>query len=85
MATEMARDSIFEWAIPLTLSIHFDFKTMKVTPASNAIRADSAGNNHLKSWVVEAWQDGKHWRPLDKSLDEPNLNREGVTPLCRFL
>jgi hypothetical protein len=54
-ATDLARDSVFQWADPFALSVHFDFKTMKVIPASNAIRADSAGKNHLKSWVVEAW------------------------------
>jgi hypothetical protein len=76
-ATDVARNSVFESADPLTLSIHCDFKTTKVTPASNAIRADSAGNNHLKSWVVEASQDGKNCQSLDKGVDEPNLNCEG--------
>jgi hypothetical protein len=54
-ATDLVHDSVFQWADPLKLSVHFDFKTMNVTPASNAARADSAGNNHLKSSVVEAW------------------------------
>jgi hypothetical protein len=83
--TNLARDSVFQWAGRLTLSIHFDFKTMKVTPASNAIRAGSAGNNHLKSSVGEVWSDGKDLRPLDKGLDEPHLNREGTVATLSLL
>jgi hypothetical protein len=77
-ATNLARDSAFESTNLLPLSIHFDFKTMKVTPASDTIRADSPGNNPLKSWVVEASQDSKNWRSLDNGMDESDLNHEGV-------
>jgi hypothetical protein len=76
IATDLARDSVFESGNPLPLRIHFDFKTVKVTRAFGTIRADSAWNNHLKSWIVEAPQDGENWRSLEKGMVEPDLNHE---------
>lgn len=54
----------------------FDFKNLRVQPTSYSIKSFSCSQNdwHLKSWVIEASNDGEQWTKIDEHRNDQTLN-----------
>jgi hypothetical protein len=76
--------------------ICYDFKSRQVIPTHYAVRSyycGSAGQEHLKSWLVEVSMDGKNWVEVDHKENNSELNAMNVTrvfevsrsEMCRFV
>jgi hypothetical protein len=62
----------------------YDFKGVRVSVTHYLIRTHngSQGSWHLRSWVIEASQDGSNWTELDRRDDDTRLN--GPLSICSF-
>jgi hypothetical protein len=74
--------------------ICYDFKKRRIVPTHYTIRTHrgNPGTAHLKSWLVEASTDGKHWREVAREEDSKQLNGSRFTATfavaggeCRFI
>ena len=62
--------------------IYFDFKDKSIQLSSYSIksyRSPKDLSGHLRSWVIEASNDGFNWQIIDRHDDDPSLNENGVT------
>ena len=66
--------------------ICYDFKDRRVTPTSYSIRSQSGGSGscHLKSWVIEASNDGQSWTEIDRRDGNSDLNASAGVANGRF-
>jgi hypothetical protein len=54
----------------------YDFKERRIVPTNFAIRTNwgNAGEDHLKSWLVETSVDGENWREVAREQNNEELN-----------
>ena len=60
----------------------YDFKDKRVSPTSYTLRSRFNGSkdaHNLKSWVIEASNDGTSWQIIDRRDDNDDLNGRNVT------
>jgi hypothetical protein len=62
----------------------YDFKERRIMPTHYAIRSHelSSGSNHLKSWAVDASEDGVDWQEIDRRDNNNDLNGKSI--VCTF-
>jgi hypothetical protein len=73
----------------------YDFKERRIVPTRYTIRTNwnGPGYQHLKSWLVETWTDGKSWREVARDENNEQLNGMWFTGTfaaaggeeCRFI
>jgi hypothetical protein len=57
--------------------IEYDFKTMVIVPDFYSIK--SSDKEHLRSWVIEIWDDTNGWREIDRQSNCDKLSHSGIT------
>jgi hypothetical protein len=75
-ATELQTDSYFCSQNGPNQFLTYDFKNARIAVTHYFLRSNGGGvnDNHLKSWVLEASDDGSTWKEIDRRENATELN-----------
>jgi hypothetical protein len=83
-AADVRTDSYFHSANDVNQFITYDFKDMRVLVTHSLLRSDvyQVNTHNVRSWVIEASDDGNEWMEIDRREDNDGVNGPGKS--CAF-